>query len=32
MSKSDERTFQSEIIDSLVNNGWLLGEANKYNR
>ena len=32
MSKSDERTFQNEIIDSMLANGWLLGEPNKYNR
>ncbi len=25
MSKSDERTFQNDIIDSLINNCWLLG-------
>jgi type I restriction enzyme, R subunit len=32
MTKSDERTFQNEIIDSMLVNGWLLGEPNKYNR
>jgi len=32
MSKANERTFQDEIIDSLVANGWLLGDPQKYNR
>jgi len=32
MTKSDEKTFQDEMIESMVANGWLLGEANKYNR
>ncbi len=32
MSKSDEKTFQNEIINSLLKNGWLLGEHGKYNR
>ena len=32
MSKSDEKTFQNEIISSFVSNGWLLGDPKKYNR
>jgi len=32
MSKSDERTFQNEIVDSMLASGWLLGESHKYNR
>ena len=32
MSKSDERTFQNEMIEALVANGWLLGESKNYNR
>ena len=32
MIKSDERTFQNEMIESMLANGWLLGEPNKYNR
>jgi len=32
MSKANERTFQDEMIESMLTNGWLLGEANKYNR
>lgn len=32
MSKGDEREFQNEIIADMLENGWLLGEPQKYNR
>ena len=32
MSKTNERTFQDEIIRQLITNGWLLGKPDHYNR
>ena len=30
--KANELTFQNEMIDQLVENGWLLGKSEGYNR
>ncbi|MFT7388615.1 MAG: type I restriction enzyme R subunit [Candidatus Endobugula sp.] len=32
MSKANELTFQNEMIQQLVANGWLLGKPENYNR
>jgi len=32
MGKADELTFQNDIIQQLLNNGWLLGKPENYNR
>lgn len=32
MSKANERVFQDEIIADMLDNGWLLGDPQKYNR
>ena len=32
MSKPGERTFQNDMIEALISNGWLLGESKNYNR
>lgn len=32
MSKANELTFQNDIIQQLMNNGWLLGSPEGYNR
>ena len=30
--QTNERTFQDEIIEHLLGNGWVLGSSAKYNR
>ncbi|MGB0833335.1 MAG: type I restriction endonuclease subunit R [Psychrobium sp.] len=30
--KAQEKTFQNDILDQMLSQGWLLGESNNYNR
>jgi type I restriction enzyme R subunit len=32
MSKANEFTFQTDMINQLLANGWLLGKPDNYNR
>jgi type I restriction enzyme R subunit len=32
MSKANEFTFQTDMINRLLSNGWLLGKPEDYNR